>query len=274
MTSVCIQDDLLLAYEEYGDPTDPTLVLIQGLSAQMVGWRPEFLQMLTAAGFRVVVYDNRDIGQSTKFPHTPYTVADMANDAVVLLDQLDIEKAHILGQSMGGMIAIELAARHPERVLSLNLFFTTADASYGIAGDAIDERQSQPAPRTKEEFIAQYVPGEALCRSRDYPQDTEWLAKLAGIMWDRCPDISGVQRQSDAMTRSPSQKELVKSIIAPTLIIHGGSDRLISPDASRELEKSIENSELHIIDGMGHEFPGALWPIFVEGVKKNAQRAN
>lgn len=251
-----------LPYEIFGPEDGPTLLLIQGLGAQMVGWNPGFIQELTNRGFQVVIFDNRDIGQADKFPGQSYTVSDMAHDTVALLDELGLDKVHVLGQSMGGMIAQELSIRWPERVETLTLFFTSGSTDHVIGSDTVAERESVPPATNREEFIERYVKGERPCSSEAYPQDTEWLAELGGLLWDRCQDVSGGGRQIDAVNQSSDRRPYLKNISFPTLMVCGTADQLISPEGSKELHELIPNSELEIFTGMGHEFPQDLRPTF------------
>ncbi|GAA4668055.1 alpha/beta fold hydrolase [Frondihabitans cladoniiphilus] len=260
-----------LFFESIGDPAHPTLLLIQGLGAQMLGWRPEFCQRIADAGFHVVRFDNRDAGESQKFDGATYTIADMAEDTAGLLAALGIPAAHVVGQSMGGMIAQELAAGHPEMILSLDLLYTTASPRF-ILGSAIERSEAVVIPTERDAFIEAYLANEYPCRSRDYPQDVSWLRRLGGQAFDRDPGQSGLARQTDAVLHSRERGDLVSRITAPTAILVGDSDQLIDPAASRDLHDRIPGSTLRVFPGMGHEVPSALSDEIVGDIVANAGR--
>lgn len=262
-----------IAYDTFGDLGDPPLVLIQGLSAQYLGWRPGFCELLAADGFHVIRLDNRDVGQSQRYPEGGYTMADLATDTAGLLDGLGIEAAHIVGQSMGGMVAQALAIDHPTRVRSLGLVYTAASVRFLVGADAVAERMAVPPPRTRDEFIAAYVAGEVPCASPGYPQDTAWLADLGGQMYDRGTDEAGVERQVAATLGLPDRTSELRGITVPTTILAGDGDRLIDHEGSAELHELIPGSTLTIFPGMGHELPQPLWVPIVRLLGDNARRA-
>lgn len=261
-----------LFYETIGDASRPPLVLIQGLGAQMIGWRREFCQRIADAGFYVIRFDNRDVGESQKFDGLDYSVAEMAEDTAGLLDALGMPAAHIVGQSMGGMIAQELAARHPEKILTLALLYTSASTRF-ILQSGIERSETVVIPTERAPFIEAYLANEYLCRSRDYPQDTDWLRQLGGEAFDRDPRQTGLFRQTDAVLHSGERDDLVRIITAPTVILVGDSDRLIDPAASDDLHDLIAGSTLRIFPGMGHEVPEALFDEIVAEIVVNAGRA-
>jgi len=260
-----------IAWDCFGSPANPPLLLIQGLSAQMVGWRPGFCQRLADEGFYVIRFDNRDVGESQRYPQGGYTLADFADDTAALLDVLGLESAHIAGQSMGGMIAQLLWQRHPQRVRSLGLIYTAATGShYGNREDAL-ERMDRPIPRTRKEFAAYYAEGESMCRSTAYPQDIAWLNELGGVVWDRHWDPEGTQRQVEALLAAPDRLDIVRTIGVPTVIIAGDADALIRSAASVEIHELIPGSTLRIFEGMGHELPQPLWGEIATLLAANAR---
>lgn len=266
-----------VGYDTFGDVGAPPMVLIQGFSAQRLGWRPGFCEALADRGFQVIRFDNRDVGQSHHHPETGtdggrYEIVDLADDTVALLDELGLESVHLTGQSMGGMVAQLVATRHASRVRSLGLLYTAASIRHIIdADDAVARLQVAP-PRTREEFVAAYLVSEANCASTDYPQDTAWIAELGGEMWDTGVDPSGVQRQVQALLAYPDQVEADRTIGVSTAIIAGDADRLISFHASEELHAAIPGSTLTIVPGMGHELPEPLWPRLTQLLAENAAR--
>jgi pimeloyl-ACP methyl ester carboxylesterase len=262
-----------IAWDCFGNPAQPPLVLIQGLSAQMVGWRPGFCRRLADAGFYVVRFDNRDVGESQRYPLGGYTLEDLADDTAALMDALGMATAHIAGQSMGGVVAQLLYQRHRTRVRSLGLIYTAASGRhYGNVEGAL-ERMNRPLPQTREEFAAYYAEGESLCRSTAYPQDVAWLTELGGVMWDRSWDAAGIQRQVQALLAAPDRLDIVRDIQVPTVIIAGEADALIRYAASLELHDLIAGSTLRVFPGMGHELPEPLWETIASLLAANARSA-
>ena len=272
-TFVSTASGVRLCFDGFGDPTDEALLLIQGWGAQMLGWHPEFCQLLADQGFYVVRHDNRDIGLSDKFPAGGYSLRDMARDSAELLDALGLAPAHIVGQSMGGMIAQEITIHHPDVVRSLTLIYTAAHHDHIILNGPVSERQGPTASRTRDEAIAQYVVDESACASDRYPPDVAWLSQLGGQMYDRDNDLGVVERQRAAITTGPSRRPALPAIAAPTAILAGDSDRLIDPAASKELHDLVGNSTLRIYPGMGHSLPRPLWTDIVAEIRDNAKRS-
>ncbi|QYX75714.1 alpha/beta fold hydrolase [Streptomyces akebiae] len=272
MTTVTTPAGVSLNYDTFGDPGSPPLLLIQGLGAHMLGWRAELCRQLADEGFHVLRFDNRDVGLSQKFPHGGYTLADMANDSEGLLAALDIPAAHIVGQSLGGMIAQQLALDHPTRVLTLALVYTAPSTDFIAGRDVVDERTQHPRARDRDEAIAQYLDIEAGCASPGYPRDITWLRELGGQMYDRDYDPDGILRQVEALYNSPDRTPRLHRITAPTTILHGDGDRLIDPDASTVMHELITDSKLTIYPGMGHELPPQLWPQIITQIRDNTAR--
>ena len=265
-----------IGYDTFGDEGAPPLLLIQGFSAQRLGWRPGFCQAVADRGFRVIRYDNRDVGQSERFPDGGYTLPDLADDTAALLDELGIESAHIVGQSMGGMIAQLLATGHRSRVRSLGLLYTAANTNHFInADEQVAAASTAVAPTTRDEFVASYVVSESNCASPGYPQDTAWLAELGGRMWDNAggADYDGIGRQLQALLAYTDRVEDDRTITVPTVVIAGDGDGLIDHAASLEVHGAIPGSTLTIFPGMGHELPEPLWPAIADLLAANAHRA-
>jgi pimeloyl-ACP methyl ester carboxylesterase len=277
---------ITLCYETYGDPADPAALLIMGLGAQMVAWQEDFCEELAERGLFVIRFDNRDIGRSTHLQGPPpslvellrysiaaarYTLADMAQDTVGLLDELEIDSAHVIGASMGGMIAQTLAARHPTRVRSLvSLMSSTGGRWVGrpaLSSYAIFLRK---APREREAFIAHAERLFAKVGSRGIPQDTEGVRRIAALSFDRELDRTGTGRQLAAIIASGDRSAELATITAPTLVIHGSVDSLISPSGGRATAQAIPGARLEIIEGMGHDLPRVLWPRLIEAFAAHA----
>jgi pimeloyl-ACP methyl ester carboxylesterase len=257
-------------YDVHGPVDGEPLVLIEGLGAHLYGWREGFWSPLVEAGFQVVRFDNRDVGLSQKYPGQRYGLVDLAHDTHHLVEALELGPVHVVGQSMGGMVAQALAIHHRPDVRSLALFYTAGSARHLVGGDRdAATLASVPSATTREEAVARYVEQERVCSSTRYAFDDDWKATLGGLMWDRCYDPGGVVRQREALGDVGADLGSVRTLDVPTTLIHGDADRLISPEGSRELHETIEGSRLW----MGHELPKELWPRFAERIISNARSA-
>ncbi|MDQ5862319.1 MAG: alpha/beta fold hydrolase [Actinomycetota bacterium] len=274
MSQALTPNNVHIEYETFGSRVNPPLVLIQGLGAHMLGWHHDFCRFIADRGFFVIRFDNRDVGLSDKFPNAHYTVADMAADTAGLLTALGIEASHIVGQSMGGMIAQQLAIDYPQRVLSLTLIYTSPDSDNIIGADILRERSVIPHATNRQEAVDAYVLNEAPCAGPAYPHDAQWLRTLGGLMYDRNYDPDGVDRQRKAITGPDDRMPALTRLSIPTLIIHGDSDALISHTGSEAIHKAIRGSELKIYPGMGHQLPRELWTDIINRLKENATRAD
>jgi len=278
-----------LCYDTFGDPGDPPLLLVMGLGTQMVAWHVDFCGKLVDAGFHVIRFDNRDIGRSTHLDDAPtptlrqllmrrppasYRLEDMAGDTAGLLDALHIPAAHIVGASMGGMIAQMLAATRPERVLSLaSIMSTTGSRRVGQPAYRVMPIFLKQAPRGREAFIDHT---EALFKaigSSGIQRDDAELREVAGLMYDRGLDPAGTSRQLAAIIRSGNRTEALRHITAPTVVIHGTADRLVRPSGGRATARAIAGSKLVKVEGMGHDLPRAAWDQIVGAIVENARRA-
>ena len=260
-----VSDQVTLAYEELGDAGATPLLLIAGLGSQLISWHEPLCEMLAERGLRVIRFDNRDSGLSTHMDG-PYSLEDMAADAAGLLDVLGIESAHVVGISMGGMIAQALAYEHPERVRSLvSLMSTTGERA-----------ASQPTPAAREALMRprSTTPDEAEERSLDWIRvvgspglfDEELVRQRARTAFERDSDPAGFQRQLDAIYAARDRTGRVREITAPTLVIHGALDPLIPPEAGRATAAAIDGAQLLVIEGMGHDMPPPLWPKLAEAM--------
>lgn len=259
--------DVELAYQAFGDRDARPMVLISGLGAQMVAWRTEFCRGLAGRGYYVVRFDNRDVGLSTKFSGGAYSIADMAGDVAGLIEGLGLGSAHVVGQSLGGVIAQELVIRHPHRVRSLCFLYSTPNLSHFT--DAAGAIVAGTPPRDRGEAIEQYLLSESACASRDYPQDVKWIRELGGIMWDRGWYPEGKVRQMTALLNVSDLAPALRAVTAPTAVIHGDADPLISRTGGEALAEAIPGTRLHIIPGMGHELPAAVWPEVMDVITAN-----
>lgn len=266
-----------LEYEVFGDDDGVPLLLIMGLGAQMVAWDPHFCEALADRGFRVIRYDNRDVGLSTKLaPFAPYTVGDMADDAAGLLDFLGIKTAHIVGASMGGMIAQELAIRHRERVLTLtSIMSTTGAPDIATPTPEAIEALMTPPPREREAYldhavrIGRVIQGD----SPEFPYNEERARRRAAEAFDRCFNPQGTANQLTAIAASPDRTPRLRELEVPALVIHGSIDALVTPSGGEATAAAIPGAEHLVIEGMGHSLPPMAWPQVVEAVTSLASRA-
>lgn len=276
MQKVTTRSGAVIAYDVAGTlgPEVPFL-LIEGLSAHLLGWREEFCRRFVDQGHPVIRFDNRDVGESQRYPDGGYTAGDMADDAKALLDALEIDRAHVVGQSMGGMISQELAIRHPEVVASMALFYSAPSTDFiKPSSRDLDQMTRRGLPSTRDEAVDRYVEDERECASVAYAFDETWKRTLAGLMWDRTrgnPDAPA--RQREALEHSRDRLPLLHELDVPTLVMHGTADALISDAGSRAIADAMADSRLRIYEGMGHELPRELWFEFVTEITQNAIRS-
>lgn len=284
-----------IEYETFGSPDGDPVLLIMGLGAQMTMWDEDFCRMLSNRGHWVIRYDNRDVGLSTKFdeagvpnvaqimldalkgkqPDAPYSLVDMADDGLGLLDALDIDRAHVVGASLGGLIAHSMTIDHPERVKSLTSI---------MVGNAHRE-QEQPKPEIlaklmtrakndRESVIENAVDLRRTIGSPGFPFDEQRVRDRAGRDFDRSFYPQGTARQLAAsLAQVTREKELAK-ITTPTLVIHGTADPLAPPDGAQRTAQAIPGAELMLIEGMGHDLPSQVHGRIVEAICALAKRAN
>jgi pimeloyl-ACP methyl ester carboxylesterase len=282
--------DVELCFETFGERSNPTVLLVMGLATQMLGWREDFCAQLAGRGFHVVRYDNRDVGRSTRLsqhrPPTPaqiirrdaraaaYTLDDMADDGVGLLDHLGVGRAHVVGASMGGMIAQTIAIRHPERVLSLVSIMSNTGARWsGQPSVRMYGTLLRSAPRDREGYIAHQMDVIAKIGSPGFPRDDEDLRRHAERAYERGHDPAGAGRQLAAILAAKDRSEQLGAIRVPTLVIHGTADRLVNPSGGRATAKAIPGARLLTIEGMGHDLPRGAWPQIIDAIAENAARA-
>jgi len=276
-----------LAYETFGDPSDPAVLLVMGLATQMLGWPDALCTGLAERGHHVIRFDNRDIGLSTHLSDAPaadvmalmagdtssasYRLSDMAADAVGLLDALGIESAHVVGASMGGMIAQTVAIEHPERVRTLtSIMSTTGDPSVGAPTPAAMGALLAPPPTTRDGAIEGTVAAYRVIGSPAYPFDEAELRERAGIAYDRGHDPAGVSRQLAAILASGDRTAKLRELAVPTLVIHGDRDVLVQPSGGEATAAAIPGAEHVVIEGMGHDLPAALVPELVDRIAAHA----
>ena len=280
---------LELAYETFGDPAGRPLLLVMGLATQMLAWHEDWCADLVRRGFFVVRYDNRDIGLSTHLSDAPppdlmaalggdtssasYTLDDMADDAAALLDALQIPAAHVVGASMGGMIAQMLAVRHPGRVLSLTSIMSTPGPAIGPARQEAMAVLLAPPVTSRDEAVERGIGTYRVIGSPGYPLDDAWQRGVAGESYDRAYDPLGVARQLLAIQASGDRTEALRGITAPTLVVHGEDDPLVQVEGGRATAAAVPGAELLTIPGMGHNLPRELWPQILDRVEALTARA-
>jgi pimeloyl-ACP methyl ester carboxylesterase len=283
--------ELEICYETFGSRDDPALLLVMGLGTQMIGWPEAFCQALAARGFHVIRYDNRDVGRSTHLrgyraptikqlllrdrSAARYSLADMADDGIGLLDVLGIERAHVAGASMGGMIAQTMAARHPERVLSLaSIMSNTGHRWKGMPGLRVYPVFVRRPADNREGAIESTVSTFRLIGSPGFPFEEDELRRLAQLSYERGYNPAGTARQLAAILAAGDRTPELRRIVAPTVVIHGTRDRMIRPSGGRETAKAIAGARLVEIDGMGHDLPPGVWDRIIDAIVANAERAD
>ena len=281
---------ITLCYETFGEPANPTALLIMGLGTQMIAWQEDFCGQLAARGLYVVRFDNRDIGHSTHVSGRPpttlqllrrsrraarYTLGDMADDTVGLLDALELAPAHVIGASMGGMIAQTITARHPGAVRSLvSIMSNTGSLRSGQPALRVYPVLLRRAPRERDAFVAHMEHVFAAIGSPALPRDPDDVRMLASVSYDRDHDPAGPGRQLAAIIAAGDRTPELRRITAPTLVIHGTADPLIAPSGARATARAIPGAELLWIEGMGHDLPRTAWPQLIDAIAGHARRAD
>jgi pimeloyl-ACP methyl ester carboxylesterase len=286
----CRVGDVDIAYETFGDPSKPALLLVMGLATQMIAWQDDFCAQLADRGFHVIRFDNRDVGRSSAMRHirvptlrqlalrskkaAGYTLEDMAGDAVGLLAQLGIERAHLVGASMGGMIAQTIAIEHSDRVLSLCSIMSNTGARWtGQPKLATYRVLLGTPPQDRDRFIDHVVKMYRVIGSPGFDRNEDDLRDVAARSYDRGRNPAGSGRQLAAIIASGDRTERLRTISVPTVVIHGTKDRLVSPSGGRATAKAIPGARLVTIEGMGHDLPRGTWPRIIGAIAENAARA-
>ena len=281
---------IYIEYETFGDSAARPLLLIGGLADQLIHWDDELCRDLSERGHYVIRFDSRDAGLSTKFDQAgvpdlgtlargekspPYTLDDMADDAVGLLDALDIRKAHICGASMGGMIAQTIAIRHPSRILNLiSIYSTTGNRDLPPPKPEMMERLRAPAPQEREAYIKYMVDLFRAMAGPGFAFDEAWTRMITKRAYDRSFSPQGTMRQIAAIMTQTDRKKALASVTAPTLVIHGTDDPVVPMEAGKDTAEAISGARLMLIEGMGHDLPhGGAWPRIVEAIAAHTLRA-
>jgi len=279
-----------IEFETTGEGTP--LLLIHGLTGQLIDWPEEFVALLVAAGFQVIVFDNRDIGLSTQFdwtspsrskaalnyflrrkPTAGYHIEDMADDAAGLLEALGIGAAHIMGVSMGGMISQALTIRHPDKVLSLTSIMShTGDGRNGTVSKRLIAKFVRMETPTRDTAVETYVAGGRLISGPHYDEDLSRLAAKRSVARSWTP--AGANRQTAAISASPDRTQALGMVTAPTLVIHGLVDPLVKPSGGVATAKAIPGSRLINYPDMGHDLPRSRWPEMIAAIVENTRRTS
>ncbi len=278
-----------IEYVTDGDPSDPPLLLVMGLGAQLIAWPEGFVDGLRARGFFLIRFDNRDSGLSTKFEGLPdmaglftgtdlssatYRIEDMADDAAALLGELGIAKAHVVGASMGGMITQALVINHAELFLSAtSIMSTTGDRAVGAPTGEAMTALLRPVATSREEAIQASIEGSLVIGSPAYPTDERLLRVRAGQAYDRCYCPEGTARQLGAILGSPDRTEGLHGVRIPFLVVHGDADPLVTPSGGDATAAAVPGSRLLSIPGMGHDLPEALWDTVIDAIVANTELA-
>ena len=278
-----------IEYESFG--TGEPLIMIMGIGAQLVWWPEELCTGLAARGFQAIRFDNRDVGLSTKLHHlpvphmkremlnwalarpiaAPYTLLDMADDVAGLLDGLGFDDAHILGVSLGGMVAQTMAILHPSRVRSLtSIMSTTGNRWHSIGRPRALRTLLMKPPKNRDQAIANHLEFVRVCGSPGFPSDEAAGIELAATSYERCFYPRGFARQMAAVFATGDRTGALRFVRTPTLVIHGADDPLIPPAGGRATARAIPGARLRIIEGMGHNLPPGVWPIIIDAVGEHA----
>jgi pimeloyl-ACP methyl ester carboxylesterase len=283
-----------LEYEVFGDDRATPLVLIMGFASQMIVWDEDFCRALSNRGHRVIRFDNRDVGRSTKVDHlgtlnlaatmvahrlgrgieSPYTLDDMAADTAGLLDALGLASAHLCGASMGGMVAQTLAYRRPDRVRSLtSIMSTTGDPDLPQAGLRVQGALLRPAPADREGYAEHSAKLWRILGSPGFPFDEEQVRARARRAFDRGLYPKGISRQLTAILAHGSRRERLRDVVAPTLVIHGEDDPLIPVAGGHDTARCIAGARLVTVPGMGHDLPRPVWPLVIDEISRHVRAA-
>jgi pimeloyl-ACP methyl ester carboxylesterase len=283
-----------LCYDTFGDRAAPPLLLIMGLGAQMILWDDEFCAGLAQRGFFVIRFDNRDIGKSAKINgaapqlqklienaltgkpiEAPYTLHDMAADAVGLLDALGLKRAHVVGASMGAAITQELAIHFPERLLSATCIMgSSGDPRLPPPTQEAMEVLMSPSPTDKEAFLDRFVWAWRVLRASAFPEDEARERARGARIFERGLNPPGVARQLAAIFASGDRTQALPNVQVPTLVIHGTADPLVPVEGGRAIAAGVPGAKLVEIEGMGHALPAAVWPRVIEAIAEHAKRAS
>jgi pimeloyl-ACP methyl ester carboxylesterase len=265
-------------YDTFGDPSNPTLLMVNGLGSQCINYADAWCEMFAVHDLHVVRYDNRDVGLSTKFDDAPtgehgeaYRISDMAGDGFAVLDALGIERAHVIGLSMGGMIVQTMAIEHPERVISMtSVMSSTGESDYMKSTPRAAQLLTAPPATDREGYIQNWIDGQKEWGSPAFADEERWRADAARA-FDRSFHPSGSGRQYLAIRASGDRTAGLRALTVPTLVMHGGCDTLIDQIGGRRTAELVPGARFELIEGMGHDYPPQLWRTWVDLVVGHVQ---
>lgn len=285
MPRASLPNGIELEYRTTGDPADPPLLAVNGYTSQMISWRQGYIDLIAAQGLHVIQFDNRDVGLSTRLdgqvvspvavmqaalageplPPVPYTLSDMAADGMGLLDHLGIERAHIVGNSMGGMIVQMMAIEHPERVASVtSIMSSTGHPEFGAPTPEAREALLAPSPPDRDDYIAAAV-NSMVWASKRYG-DPAALREMAAWQYDRGFYPEGTTRQLAAIYATGDRSDRLGALDVPMLVVHGRDDTLITPSGGERTAELVPGSRYLLLSDMGHDMPPPLWPVLAEAI--------
>ena len=257
--------DVEIHYEPFGDFGRPTLLLVNGLGSQCINYAADWCEMFCDEDYSVVRFDNRDVGLSSKLPDVDYTLADMASDAIAVLDAIGVEKAHVMGCSMGGMIVQRLAIDHPDRLLSVtSVMSRTGEPGFGESSEEALTLLMTPQPPERGAYIERQVEALHVYGSKPEWLDDDAIRARAAAAFDRCFCPEGIVRQMKAVGRDGSRSEELANVRLPVLVLHGSRDTLIDPSGGRRTAELIPGARYVEIKGMGHDYPPPVWRQWVD----------
>lgn len=269
--AMALNGDCEIYYETFGDPDDPTLLLVNGLGSQCINYHQDWCAMFVGRGLHVVRFDNRDVGMSSKFDAAPvgargqaYVLSDMAADAIAVLDAIGVERAHVMGLSMGGMIVQTLAIEHRDRLLSMtSVMSRTGEPGYGESTPEAFALLTSPPAVDRESYVASNIAGLRVWGSPEFADENRWRS-IAERAFDRCFHPTGTTRQFFAIGASPPRADQLREVTTPTLVMHGDRDTLIDISGGRRTADLIPGARFEAIEGLGHDDPPELWNRWVD----------
>ena len=285
MSRAVLPSGIELEYVTTGDPTNPPLLVVNGYTSQLISWPQGYIEQLVAQGQFVIRFDNRDVGLSSKLdgqavspgavlsaalqgeplPEVPYTLSDMAADGIGLLDHLGIDRAHIVGNSMGGMIVQTMAIEHPERIASVtSVMSSVGDPRVGRPTPEARDALLAPSPSDRDDYIAASLTSQIWASKKHC--DLDWLQEVAAAQFDRCFYPEGATRQLAAIYASGDRSDGLAALGVPMLVIHGRDDTLITPEGGARTAELVPRSRYLLLADMGHDHPAPLWPVLAEAI--------
>ena len=263
-----------LYYETFGDPADPALLLINGMTSQCIFYPEEWCELFVATGLFVIRMDNRDVGLSSDCAGVSYSLAEMAHDCVAVLDACNVGRAHVHGLSLGGMIAQTLAINHPDRVLSLtSVMSSSGENEYRKSDPAVQRLLNQPSPTTPDQYIDQHIEGLRAYGSPKFADENRWRRDATAAV-ERSFRPDGPARQYRAAIASGSRETGLRALRIPTLVMHGSHDALIYPVAGRRTAALVRGARFVLLDGLGHDYPPQMWNLWTGLVSAHINSCN